>query len=180
MGLGVRRNAKCFFIVKCLKIKCMTKNVFYEKNDKVFTTYPVVKNTVSKELIDSIPESVAGRRDFLKKHLNNLDGKTIYCPSLGVNVSIILKSIVETSENAAITKESTIAALNVVELIKNSIYDGMDIPVSRTQTSKFHFIFVYRLKAMLEDYGVAKTLIGVRLNPSMMFLQYSVTLPQLE
>ena len=82
MGLGVRRIAKGFFIVKCLKIKCMTKKEFYEKNDKVFTTYPVVKNTVSKELIDSIPESVAGRRDFLKKHLNNLDGKTIYCPLL--------------------------------------------------------------------------------------------------
>ena len=180
MGRGVRRIAKGFFIVKCLKIKGMTKNVFYEENGKIVTTYPVVNNTVSKELIDSIPESVAGRRVFLKKHLNNLDGKTIYCPSLGVNVSIILKSIVETSENAAITKESTIAALNVVELIENSIYDGMDIPVSRTQTSKFHFIFVYRLKAMLENYGIAKTLIGVRLNPSMMFLQYSVTLPQLE
>ena len=158
----------------------MTKKEFYEQNGKIFTTYPVVKNTVSKDLIDSIPDTVAGRRDFLKKHLNNLDGKTIYCPSLGVHVSIILKSIVETSENAAITKESTIAALNVVALIDNSIYDGMDIPVSRTQTSKFHFIFVYRLKAMLENYGIAKTLIGVRLNPSMMFLQYSVTLPQLE
>ena len=158
----------------------MTKKEFYEQNGKIFTTYPVVKNTVSKDLIDSIPDTVAGRRDFLKKHLNNLDGKTIYCPSLGVHVSIILKSIVETSENAAITKESTIAALNVVALIENSIYDGMDIPVSRTQTSKFHFIFVYRLTAMLENYGIAKTLIGVRLNPSMMFLQYSVTLPQLE
>ena len=158
----------------------MTKKEFYEQNGKIFTTYPVVKNTVSKDLIDSIPDTVAGRRDFLKKHLNNLDGKTIYCPSLGVHVSIILKSIVETSENAAITKESTIAALNVVALIENSIYDGIDIPVSRTQTSKFHFIFVYRLKAMLENYGIAKTLIGVRLNPSMMFLQYSVTLPQLE
>lgn len=158
----------------------MTKKEFYEQNGKIFTTYPVVKNTVSKDLIDSIPDTVAGRRDFLKKHLNNLDGKTIYCPSLGVHVSIILKSIVETSENAAITKGSTIAALNVVALIENSIYDGMDIPVSRPQTLKFHFIFVYRLKAMLENYGIAKTLIGVRLNPSMMFLQYSVTLPQLE
>ncbi len=158
----------------------MAKNEFYEKNDKTIATYPVVKNTLSKDLIDSIPDSVAGRRDFLKKHLNNLDGSTIYCPSLGVNASIILNSIIETSENAAITKESTIAALNVVALIEKSIYDGMDIPVSKTQTSKFHFIFVYRLKAMLENYGIAKTLIGVRLNPSMMFLQYSVTLPQLE
>lgn len=105
MGLGVRRMAKGFIIVKCLKMKCMTKQEFYEKNDRVFTTYPVVKNTVSKDLIDSIPESVAERRDFLKKHFNNLDGKTIYCPSLGVNVLVILKSIVETSENAAITKE---------------------------------------------------------------------------
>lgn len=72
----------------------MAKIEFYEQNGKTITTYPVVKNTVSKDLIDSIPESVAERRDFLKKHLKNLDGKTIYCPSLGVNVSIILKSIV--------------------------------------------------------------------------------------
>ena len=39
----------------------MTKNEFYEKNGKIVATYPVVKNTVSKELIDSIPESVEGR-----------------------------------------------------------------------------------------------------------------------
>lgn len=56
----------------------------------------------------------------------------------------------------------------------------MDIPVSKTQISKFHFIFVFRLKALLKDYGIAKTLIGVRVNPAMMFLQYSVTLPVLE
>lgn len=144
------------------------------------TIIPVVKNTIAKDVIDSIPASVAERRNFLKRQLKGLDGKTFFCPALGVNILIILKSIVETSENAAITKESTIAALNVVELIKNSIYDGMDIPVSKTQTSKFHFLFVYRLKAVLENYGITKTLIGVRLNPSLMFLQYSVTLPQLE
>ena len=45
------------------------KKEFYEGNGKIVTTYPVVKNTVSKELIDSIPDSVAERRDFLKKHL---------------------------------------------------------------------------------------------------------------
>lgn len=33
-GTGSSRIAKGYFIVKCLKIKCMTKNVFYEKNDK--------------------------------------------------------------------------------------------------------------------------------------------------
>ena len=45
----------------------MTKKEFYEQNGKIFTTYPVVKNTVSKDLIDSIPDTVAGRMDFLKK-----------------------------------------------------------------------------------------------------------------
>lgn len=35
MGRGVRRIAKGYFIVKCLKIKCMTKNEFYEKNGKI-------------------------------------------------------------------------------------------------------------------------------------------------
>ena len=141
---------------------------------------PIVKNVVSEDIIDIIPEAVAERRNFLRKHLKYLDGKIIYCPALGVNVSIVLKSIVETSENAAVTKESTIAALNVVDIITSSIYDGMDIPVSNSQKSKFHFIFVYRLKAILENYGVAKTLIGVRVHPKMKFLQYSVTLPQLE
>ena len=53
----------------------MVKNEFYEKNGKITITYPVVKNKVSKDLIDSIPYSVAGRREFLKKHLRTLDGK---------------------------------------------------------------------------------------------------------
>lgn len=141
---------------------------------------PVVKSAISADLLNSIPETIPERRNFLKQQLKKLDGQIIFCPALGVNVSIVFKSIVETSENAAVTKASTIAALNVVALIKSSIFDGMDIPVSKTQTSKFHFIFIYRLKAMLENYGVTKTLIGVRLHPSMMFLQYSVTLPFLE
>ena len=34
MGLGVRRVAEGFIIVKYLKMKCMTNNEFYEKNDK--------------------------------------------------------------------------------------------------------------------------------------------------
>ena len=96
------------------------------------TILPIVKNVITNDIICSIPESIVERRDFLKRFLKHLDGEVVYCPALGVNVSIVFKSIVETSENAAVTKESTIAALNVVELIKNSIYDGMDIPVSKT------------------------------------------------
>ena len=149
---------------------------------KVFnhSDLPIVKNTVPESIINSIPNSIAERRVFLKHNLQGLDGQIIYCPTLGVNVSIIMKSIIETSENAAVTRESTIAALNIVELIKQSVFDGMDIPISKTQMSKFHFIFVYRLKAHLEHYGITKTLIGVRLHPSLLFLQYSVTLPILE
>lgn len=149
-------------------------------NDKNTLKLPIIKNTVPDSIRNAIPKTITERRLFLKKQLTGLDGTIVYCPALGVNVSIIIKSIVETSENAAVTIESTIAALNVVQLIKQSIYDGMDLPKSKTQTSKFHFIFVYRLKAFLENYGVTKTLIGVRLNPSMRFLQYSVTLPTLE
>lgn len=67
----------------------MAKKEFYEKKGKVFTTYPVVKNIVSKELIDSIPESVAERRDFLKKHLNNLDGKQFIVRHLRLNPSMM-------------------------------------------------------------------------------------------
>lgn len=86
----------------------MAKKEFYEKKGKVFTTYPVVKNTVSKDLIDSIPESVAERRDFLKKHLNNLDGKTIYCPSLEAKSFNDVSSVFSDASTTGIKKAAAL------------------------------------------------------------------------
>lgn len=134
-----------------------------------------VKNTLSESVIKAIPETAKDRRIFLKKHLAALKGKHFFCPALQVNIEITSNSISETAENAALSKKSTVAALNLGCLIENSVYEGMDIPKSNKQKKAFQFIFVYRLSAILEGYGKAKIMVGVRQVGG--FLHYSVTIP---
>ena len=99
---------------------------------------------------------------------------TINCPALGVTVEFTRASYNETIRNAAISKNSTIAALNVLRLIKNASYVGMDIPKSNKQKKTFHFIFVYILESFLIGYGNVKILVGVQEIGK--FLHYSVTI----
>ena len=134
------------------------------------------KNTVKKEIIAEIPETVQERRIFLNKQLLKYIDTTIHCPALGVTVEFTRASHNETIRNAAISKSSTIAALNVLRLIKNASYVGMDMPQSNKQKKTFQFIFVYILKSYLIGYGNVKILVGVQERGK--FLHYSVTIAQ--
>lgn len=73
-----------------------------------------------------------------------------------------------------ISKNSTIAALNVLRLIKNATFVEMDIPQSNKQKKTFQFIFVFILKSYLIGYGDVKILVGVQ--EIGRFLHYSVTI----
>lgn len=131
------------------------------------------RNTVDKETMSMIPETVQERRVFLNHHLKKDIGKIINCPALGVNVEFTRASYNETIRNAAISMESTVAALNITNLIKNSSYSGMDIPQSNKQKKTFQFIFVYILNSFLIGYGDVKIVVGVQERGN--FLHYSVT-----
>lgn len=132
------------------------------------------RNCVGKETLAMIPQTVQERRIFLNHHLKKDIGKMINCPALGVNVEFTRASYNETIRNAAITKESTIAALNITNLIKNACYSGMDIPQSNKQKKTFQFIFVFILNSYLIGYGNVKIIVGVQERGR--FLHYSVTI----
>lgn len=134
-----------------------------------------VRNTIRKSITDQIPETVSDRRKFLKKHLAEYIGESVYCPALGVNVDILSKSVEETAQNAALSKESTIAALNLKKIIQNAVFEKMDIPKSNKQKKNFSYIFVYKLKTILKSIGTVSLVVGVR--DMDRFLHYSITIP---
>lgn len=134
-----------------------------------------VRNTIRKSTTDQIPETVSDRRKFLKKHLAKYIGKNVYCPALGVNVDILSKSVEETAQNAALSKESTIAALNLEKIIQNAVFEKMDIPKSNKQIKNFDYIFIYKMKAILKSIGTVSLVVGIRQTKN--FLHYSITIP---
>jgi len=136
------------------------------------------RNTVDKGTMALIPETVQERRIFLSKKLTELTNKSIICPALGnVKVKITASSVSEAARKAALTNESTIAALNTVNLIKNAHYYAGDIPRSNKQKKSFHFVFIYILKSYLIGYGEVKIVVGVQEIGN--FLHYSVTIPEI-
>lgn len=122
-----------------------------------------------------IPTSVDERRRFVKKQLAPLRGSKVFCPALGVDVGIEQKSIDEIAEKAAKSRKSTVAALNCRKLMAAAEYDGIDLPHNRQQKDKFNAIFMYKLKAELEDFGVVKIMVAVQEVRGMLY--YSVTIP---
>ena len=132
------------------------------------------RNTVNKELLSKIPETVQERRYFLNKQLISFIGKKVYCPALGVIVEFTRASYNETIRNAAINKDSTVAALNVLRLIKNASFNRMDLPHSNKQKQTFQFVFVFILNSYLIGYGDVKILVGAQERGKI--LHYSVTI----
>lgn len=132
------------------------------------------RNTVKKEILSEIPDTVQGRRLFLNKEMKPYIGKSVHCPALGVDVEFTRASYHETIRNAAISKNSTIAALNVLRLIKNATFVEMDLPQSNKQKKTFQFIFVFILNSHLLGYGDVKIIVGAQERGD--FLHYSVTI----
>ena len=119
-----------------------------------------VRNIVAKEIIDAIPSSVQLRRIFIKKQLSPLKDCEVFCGSLGVYVKIENKSINEIAENASVSANSTIAALNLLNLVRNAEFEKFYLPTSNTQVKKFGAVFIISLKANLIGYGNAKVLVA--------------------
>ena len=134
-----------------------------------------VKNTLSKSETASIPHSVTERRLFLKKRLEKFKNKLVVCPAIGAKVKIESKSITEIAENASLSTESTIAALHLDKLIRNSDFDFFDMPDSNTQKKKFQAVFMIHLKAKMDKVGNVKILVAATEHRGALY--YSVTVP---
>ncbi|MBR3945952.1 MAG: hypothetical protein IKJ56_02490 [Bacteroidales bacterium] len=134
-----------------------------------------VRNIVAKEIIDAIPSSVQLRRIFIKKQLSPLKDCEVFCGSLGVYVKIENKSINEIAENASVSANSTIAALNLLNLVRNAEFEKFYLPTSNTQVKKIGAVFIISLKANLIGYGNAKVLVAATEYRGALY--YSVTVP---
>ncbi len=135
----------------------------------------LVQNIVAKEIIDAIPMTVQLRRSFIKKQLSPLKDCVAFCGSLGVYVKIENKSINEIAGNASVSIKSTMAALNLLNLVKNAEFERFYVPTSNTQTNKFGAVFMIGLKALLIGYGNAKILVAATEHRGVLY--YSVTIP---
>lgn len=113
------------------------------------------------------------RRRIIESHLNKIKGKSFKCPCLGgVPVFVTARGISETAAHAAKSRKSTMAALELPEIIKNARFHKMHIPKDNGQRTRMKFEFIYELHSKT-DYGNCKLIVGVRI--SSQFLHYSVT-----
>lgn len=118
-------------------------------------------------------ENIEARRKIIEKELSKLKGKSFKCPCLGgVPVKVIGDSVSEIATHAAKSQRSTIAALNLPNMIRDSRFFKMHLPKDNRQRKRFKFIFLYELHCPIEN-GYAKLTIGVRSEGR--FLQYCIT-----
>ena len=81
----------------------------------------------------------------------------------------------EIAENASVSANSTIAALNLLNLVRNAEFEKFYLPTSNTQVKKFGAVFIISLKANLIGYGNAKVLVAATEYRGALY--YSVTVP---
>jgi hypothetical protein len=93
--------------------------------------------------------------------------------SLLADVKVSNKGINETLFHACISKRSTIAALNMQQVIANAMFLKIDAPKSGRQTKQFRFEFILILKTDIERVGNIKLTVGYTRNENL--LHYCVT-----
>ena len=75
----------------------------------------------------------------------------------------------------SVSINSTIAALNLLNLVRNAEFEKFYMPTSNTQITKFGAVFIISLKAILMGYGISKILIAATEYRGALY--YSVTIP---
>ena len=126
--------------------------------------------------LNTIPNTVQERREFLKEKLSVYNNKFIYCKALNAKIEITTNSIKETAHNACVSKESTLAALHIKKILKEAKLIGIDKPQSNVQIKKFKFVNVYILEEYFLPIGIVKAIVGIRINNN--YLEYSITIKE--
>jgi hypothetical protein len=142
------------------------------------TKIPTIKNNVSKSILAEIPDGnkekdKKKRKDILKRELLPLNNMFVPNCSLLAKVKIEWKGIKETLHHASQNKKSTIAALNIENVIKNAVFIRMDKPKAGQQTKKFKFDIMFILGANIAEIGNVKLTVGYGTKKG--FLYYCIT-----
>lgn len=122
-------------------------------------------------------ESTYIRRAIIVEHLWKLIGTSVRCKAFHPRkVEFIPTSIDETATHASKNRESTLAALHVVEALKNATIVRKTPPHSQRQ-KKMNMKTIYELSARLPHIGEVKIIVGERANRRI--LHYCITKKQL-
>lgn len=118
-------------------------------------------------------EDVYLRRAIIVERLAHLIGSSVPCRAFGARkVEFLFASIDETATRASRRYESTLAALRVVEALRDAKMVRSDTPRSEKQ-KKMRFIKMYELRANLKGIGNVKIIVGERKGKRI--LHYSIT-----
>ena len=85
---------------------------------------------------------------------------------------MLYNSVDETATRASQRYESTLAAIRLVEALRESSLVKIDIPKDK-QKKKMYFVKIYELKAILTNLGEVKIIVGERNNKRM--VHYCIT-----
>lgn len=133
---------------------------------------------MSKNKPHSIPtgtskEDVYIRRAIIVERLAPLIGTSVPCRAFkGKRVEFVFASIDETATHAAKQYTSTLAALRVVEALRQAICVKTDKPHSQKQR-KMGFGKIYELSAHLNSVGNVKIIVGEK--RSARIIHYCIT-----
>ncbi len=118
-------------------------------------------------------EDVYVRRAIIVERLAPLIGTSVPCRAFkGKRVEFLFASIDETATRASKRYESTLAALRIVEALKNAVLVKSDLPHSNKQR-KMKFVKMYELKSELNRIGEVKIMVGERSRKQ--YVHYCIT-----
>lgn len=121
-------------------------------------------------------EDVYIRRAIIVERLAPLIGTAVPCKAFAPKqVYIVFDSIDETATRAAKRYESTLAALRLVEALKNATLEKTNAPHSNKQ-KKMRFKKVHELQGKLSNIGSVKIIVGERNNG--LIIHYCITKKQ--
>lgn len=110
--------------------------------------------------IDIFGMSVDERRKYIAKSMKaEYLGKQYFCPSLDCDIYVTANSIKETSSHASKSFESSIAALNLPQIIELAKLERVSLPHSNTQKRTFKAKEVYILRGFLGQRLTAKLVV---------------------
>lgn len=137
-------------------VKTISKNLINAiKNIKL----PSITNNSSYTLA-MLPDTIADRRDLLEQQLSQLIGIQQYCFDLKDSVSIKKSSVKEIMFRASTSKESTLAALNLIDVIIHSKFIPPPTPPHGKTQASLHIDSMFELRCKIKRLGVVKLTIG--------------------
>lgn len=128
----------------------------------------------SKQDCLQIPYSEDGIRDYITLRLKKYVGKTYYNKSLGVNISVSADSIEETAQNCRPNRQAAALALHLPYILRNAKIVKLKLPTeSKKQKNRFHFSEIAHLVCYVPGVGIAKVIIGFRIDGRI--FEYAIT-----